>query len=242
MSAVEESPVDGLLTIDELANRVGMTVRTTRYYATLGLIPPPIRSGRMAYYDDTHLSRLEMVRALQDHGFTLQAIEGYMSSLPVDADVEELVLRRSMLIPWDAQALRVVTRAELEGIAGRKLSGAEVELLVTLGALDRVGRKFETRPALRVSLELIELDIPVEGMQAAGAAIGRHMDALAAELTEVMKRDVVAPFRATSHTPEEVRAFEITVGRLRQLTIEALVTQFQRAANEVTRRSLTKPS
>ncbi len=240
MSAASESSVDELLTIDELASRVGMTVRTTRYYATLGLIPPPIRSGRMAYYDDTHLSRLEMVRALQDHGFTLQAIEGYMRSLPVDADVEELTLRRSMLIPWDAQALRVVSRAELDEIAGRKLSAADVDLLVALGAVERVGRKFETRPALRVSLELVQLDIPVEGMRAAGAAIARHMDALAEELTEVMKRDVVAPFRAVQHTPDEVRAFEITVNRLRQLTIEALVTQFQRAANEVTRRSLTK--
>ena len=59
-----------------------MTVRTTRYYASLGLIPAPIRRGRVAYYDETHRARLEMVRALQDHGFTLQAIERYMATLP----------------------------------------------------------------------------------------------------------------------------------------------------------------
>ncbi len=30
-----------LLTVDELAAVTGMTVRTTRYYAGLGLLPPP---------------------------------------------------------------------------------------------------------------------------------------------------------------------------------------------------------
>ncbi len=229
-----------MLTIDELAAAVGMTVRTTRYYATLGLLPPPIRQGRMAYYDEAHLSRLQMVRALQDHGFTLQAIEGYMRSLPADATVEELVLRRSMLIPWDAQALQVLTRAELEEVAGRKLSAAQIDLLVALGGVVRVGRKFETMPALRVSLQLIELDIPVDSMRAAGEAITRHMDALAEELTDIMRHQVVAPFRAQEHSAEEVRAFEGTVATLRQLTMEALVTQFQRAANEVITTSLSR--
>ena len=38
---------DDLLTIDQLAGSTGLTVRTTRYYASLGLLPPPIRRGRM---------------------------------------------------------------------------------------------------------------------------------------------------------------------------------------------------
>jgi MerR family regulatory protein len=46
MSAVSlGEPTDDLLTIDELAMAVGLTVRTTRYYASLGLIPPPERRG-----------------------------------------------------------------------------------------------------------------------------------------------------------------------------------------------------
>ncbi|MGH3371222.1 MAG: MerR family transcriptional regulator, partial [Nocardioidaceae bacterium] len=33
---------DALLTVDELSARVGMTVRTLRFYAGRGLIPPPV--------------------------------------------------------------------------------------------------------------------------------------------------------------------------------------------------------
>jgi DNA-binding transcriptional MerR regulator len=46
----ESTPEDPLLTVDELAAAAGLTVRTTRYYASLGLLPPPTRQGRLAYY------------------------------------------------------------------------------------------------------------------------------------------------------------------------------------------------
>src|SRR3990170_7664700 len=77
-----------LYTVDELAAATGMTVRTTRYYAGLGLLPPPRRRGRMAYYTQAHRGRLELIRALQDHGFTLSAIEKCLARVPADASVE----------------------------------------------------------------------------------------------------------------------------------------------------------
>ena len=94
-----------LLTIDELAAAVGTTVRTTRYYASLGLIPPPERRGRIAYYGPVHRARLELVRALQDHGFTLQAIERTLAAVPEDAGVEDLALQRAMLTSWTSEQI-----------------------------------------------------------------------------------------------------------------------------------------
>ena len=45
-----------LLTLDELTNRVGMSVRNVRFYTTKGLIPPPIRRGRSGYYTPDHIA------------------------------------------------------------------------------------------------------------------------------------------------------------------------------------------
>lgn len=94
----------GLLTIDQLSAATGLSVRTTRYYASLGLIPPPRRHGRIAYYGDEHRARLELVRALQDHGFTLQAIERYLARLPEDVTPEDLAMQRAMLTSWTSEA------------------------------------------------------------------------------------------------------------------------------------------
>ena len=117
MSAEREiDPGEEVYTVDELAAATGMTVRTTRYYAGLGLLPPPSRRGRMAYYTRAHRGRLELIRALQDHGFTLSAIEKYLGRVPAEATVEDLALQRAMLTSWGAGKRESVTRRQLEPV------------------------------------------------------------------------------------------------------------------------------
>ena len=140
MTALPDDAPEGLLTIDELSVAVGMTVRNTRYYASLGLMPPPIKRGRVAYYDDVHRARLELVRALQQHGFTLQAIEGFVRTIPEEATVEQLALQRAMLTSWTPQPPEELTRRQLEEKAGRRLSADDLRLLVVLGSVERKGK------------------------------------------------------------------------------------------------------
>ncbi len=80
------------MSVEQLAARVDMTVRTVRFYAGRGLIPPPRREGRNGYYGAGHLARLELVKELQAHGFTLAAIEGYLEQIPADATPEQVAL------------------------------------------------------------------------------------------------------------------------------------------------------
>ena len=137
--AVAPDEVDGdLLTIDELAAAVGTTVRTTRYYASLGLVPPPVRRGRIAYYGPVHRARLELVRALQDHGFTLQAAERVLAAIPAEATVEQLALQRAMLTSWTSQPPEVLTRRALDKRAGRRLSDDDLELLASDASVVKV--------------------------------------------------------------------------------------------------------
>ncbi|HWJ65389.1 MAG TPA: MerR family transcriptional regulator [Nocardioides sp.] len=237
---------DELRTIDELAAAAGLTVRTTRYYASLGLLPPPARRGRMAWYDDNHLARLEMIRALQDHGFTLQAIEKYLASLPADAGVEDLAVQRAMLTSWTVGEPQELTRRQLDQHAGRRLSDDDVALIEEFGLLrrttdDRGTLKFVPVHGFDVAVELLQLDIPVNGMRLAGEAIERHMSALAEELTHVLHEEVVEPWRRDrSHSREDAAQLEATIGTLRRLTLEAIVRGFQRSANQVIARSLDR--
>src|SRR5690349_7645187 len=102
-----ESPAGSaaeLLTLDELTNRVGLSVRNIRFYTTKGLVPPPIRRGRSGYYTPDHVARLELLQELQSHGFTLAAIERYLSKIPTEATPEDIALHRAMLAPWQSEA------------------------------------------------------------------------------------------------------------------------------------------
>ncbi len=235
-----ERPSD-LLTVDELAAETGMTVRTARYYAGLGLLPPPERRGRMAYYSTGHKARLELIRALQDHGFTLAAIERYLSRLPDDASVEELAVQRAMLTSWAARPVEVVDHGELEARAGRKLDAALVERLIASSAIRPAGDgRYELLPAFDLSVRSLDLKVPVDSLVAASEAINRHMTALADDLTGILKDRVLAPRRGRQRSSAEDAEFERTMGQLRQFTLEAVVVGFQQAANEVISRSLVR--
>ncbi len=235
---------DGLRTVDQLAAEAGLTVRTTRYYASLGLLPPPTKRDRMAWYDDTHLARLEMIRALQDHGFTLQAIERYLTSLPGDAAIEDLAVQRAMLTAWSPEGPHRVTRRQLEKHARRKLSDEQLEMLEDLGIVrcveDDRGVRYTPVQGFDAAIELLDLDISMTGMRAAGEAISRHMEALAGELTGILRQQVIAPYRREAHTPEEKAEFERTLAVLRRLTLEAIVGGFQRSANDLVTQSLQR--
>ena len=197
-----DEAVEQLLTIDELSAATRLSVRTTRYYASLGLIPPPVRRGRIAYYGAEHRGRLELVRALQDHGFTLTAIERYLARLPEDVTVEDLAMQRAMITSWTSEAPEEVY--------------------------------------VRIGRELRRLGLPKDALQAAQDVTARHMEALADDLTRLLRDQVVDPFRRTHHTAEEAEHLEKSLPRLRELTLEAVVVSFQDAANRVITRSLQR--
>lgn len=246
MVAQSDSPDDGptspLLTVDELAAATGTTVRTTRYYASLGLLPAPLRRGRVAFYGEQHLARLELIRALQEHGFTLAAIERYLADLPMSTSAEDLAVQRALLTAWKPAAQGdPVSREELQQRAGRPLSDADVEWLRRAGAVQRTEHGYEVLPDLAQALEVLAEGVPFEAIAEANAAVRRHMAELADELTDILHTHVITRYQPGDGemTPEATVRLERTVTNLRTLTLDALVTGFQRAVSQIVARSLT---
>ena len=65
--------------VEELAKATGVTVDTVRYYQAKALLPAPRRQGRVAWYDDGHLARLDRIRTLAARGLTLATIGRLLS-------------------------------------------------------------------------------------------------------------------------------------------------------------------
>jgi DNA-binding transcriptional MerR regulator len=239
MSAASQAASDDdLFTIDELALAVGLTVRTTRYYASLGLIPRPERRGRVGYYGPRHRARLELIRELQAHGYALTAIERYLKRLPDDATVEEITAQRILLAPWVPDAGDEIDRKTLQQRVGRRLTAETIEGLTRIGAIEPVGHgRFRVTPTLDVATQLLDLSLPLDSVVEAGEAIDRATSELADELNRILRHQIVHPYRE-QHRGSTGEDLARTVERLRPLTIQAIVTGFQRAANRIIRQSL----
>jgi DNA-binding transcriptional MerR regulator len=68
--------------IGELAERAGTTPRALRYYESVGLLPPPGRTGNgYRSYGEEHLRLLTQIRTLQDFGFGLEETRPFVDCL-----------------------------------------------------------------------------------------------------------------------------------------------------------------
>lgn len=142
---------DGELTIDELAARVGMTVRNVRAYATRGLLAAPRLVGRKGYYNDEHVSRLALVRDLLERGYTLNAVEKALTENPQVPETHALDLLTLLTRPiGGAIEPEDITVEALSELAGIEHDPAFVQSLVDRGLLrwNDDGRVRMLRPAL----------------------------------------------------------------------------------------------
>lgn len=223
-----------LLTLDELTARVGLSVRTVRFYTTRGLVPPPIRRGRSGYYAAIHVARIELVLELQSHGFTLSAIERYVAGIPEDATPEDISLARTMLAPWQSDLPVEMDPEQLETRAGRSLSADDIATLQALGVLRLRGTTYLVASnQLAIGVRLLELGFPRDVAIGAAAVYQRHGEQMAQELGSVIEELLVpAGFEKESEHFREV------MERLKPLSVGGLVTAYETAvARNVRNRS-----
>ena len=233
---------DDLLTIDELAGSTGLTVRTTRYYASLGLLPPPIRRGRLAYYGPEHRARLELVTAMQTHGYTLAAIEKHLATVDLHAPAEEIELQGSLLKAWAPAQWEELDQSALEERAGRRLTDDDLAWLVGSGSIvPNEDGGFRAVPFLDLALQLQATGFPLKTLVDANQAVRRHMDALVEDLHQLLTADVLAELRAAGDDDVEASKLERTLVTLRRLSQESIVLGYQRAQRSLMRKQLSVP-
>lgn len=70
--------------LTELAEAVGVSPRTVRYYVQRGLLPAPPFRGPDTVYGEEHLVRLKAIRVLQARFLPLDAIQAELQRLSLD--------------------------------------------------------------------------------------------------------------------------------------------------------------
>ena len=100
------------LTIDDLARRVELPVRTIREYHTMRLLPPPERQGRLGLYHDRHVQRLRLITRLQRRGYSLAGIRDLLGAWESGTDLVTLLGVDESQAALDETPLDL-TRAEL---------------------------------------------------------------------------------------------------------------------------------
>lgn len=223
-------PAAGDLTVDELAARVGVTVRNVRAYSARGLLPPPRMVGRTGYYGREHVARLLLVREMLAEGYSLAMIERTLSSAPPTASSATLALHRALLAPWLPPEPEVTTGTELAARAGVPEQPEVIDQLVALGLVERLddGRIRVLDPALLMAgLQVVALGVPPEALITAQAEVNEHVRAIARTYVQMFVDTVWRPFLEAGAPRERLDDILATVTRLQPVAAQAVLAAFR---------------
>jgi DNA-binding transcriptional MerR regulator len=222
------------LTIDELAQRTGMTVRNLRAHQSRGLLPPPDVRGRTGYYGPEHTARVELIKELQADGFNLEAIRRLIENAG-GSTAEVLRFTRTARAAFDDEEPEVSTLADLAEQWGDAGSPELLERAVSLGLLRPLGdgRVEERSPRLgRAGAELSRLGIPTDRALDVLESLRHHADGVARTYVDLFLDQVWRPFDAAGRPPERWPEVLDALERLRPLAAESLLAMFQLAMTD----------
>jgi len=223
------SSAEGEMTIRELAERTGMTVRNIRAHQTRGLLPPPIVRGRTGYYGEEHVARIELTREMQADGLNLEAIRRVLDSgdgsaaaifdftralrTPFEDEAPEIVDADELTVVWgDAADAKLRRRAEKLGIF-RALPDGRIEVI--------------SPQMLRAAAELAALGIGPEGALVTAEKLRRQADGVARAFVELFVNEVWQPFDRAGRPERDWPKMREALERMRPLAAGALLATFQ---------------
>jgi DNA-binding transcriptional MerR regulator len=191
------------LTIDELASRAQLPVRTLREYHSMRLLPPPERRGRVGVYCAQHVERLALIGRLQRRGYSLAGIKDLLAAWEAGGDLTTLLGVDSGPAAPDETPLQI-TRSELRDRIPA-LAGDAIGQAVAAGLLvPHADEWFLVRsPALLALVaDGVRSGVPLAGMLDVIATLTSELGTLADELAGHILEQVAPPLAATGDTAE----------------------------------------
>jgi DNA-binding transcriptional MerR regulator len=227
-------PAAGEMTIRELAERTGMTVRNIRAHQTRGLLPPPVVRGRTGYYNQEHVARIELTREMQADGLNLEAIRRVLDS--ADGSASAIFdFTRALRAPFEDETPEIIEAQEVAAIWGGEVDEKLIRRAEEIGVFRSLpGRRYEaiSPQLLRAAAELASLGIGPEGTIATAEKLRKHADGAARAFVELFVREIWEPFDRAGRPERDWPRMSEALERLRPLAAGALLATFQIAMGE----------
>ena len=217
------------LTIEQVASRVGMTVRNIRAHQTRGLLPPPDLEGRTGYYRAEHVARLELIKDMQTSGFNLNAIKKLLDRTPLGAGEDVLRFERALMAPWDAERPMVFDAAELTELLGGEIDAGLAARAVELGVIVDLGDgRFEApSPALiRAGAQVVAMGIPATRVLDTLERLMVNAEGVAGAFIDLFLEDVWKPFEREGSPEAAWPRVNDSLEQLRRIASEVLLAAF----------------
>jgi DNA-binding transcriptional MerR regulator len=211
------------LRVEALATRAGLSVEVVRSWQSRGLLPPPRHEGRVAWYGQRHLDRLQAIRDLKARGHSLRAIKNLLDQ---GSELEPA----SVVV--EQETLTLVELAERTRVPPAMLRSLEASgILRPQGDHDQPRYTTADVRAVRMLLSLLGGGVPMEEFMEVAkdqiAALQQSADGAVELFLKYIREPLLERARPQKEEAERlVAAFRL----LMQAVSELLTYNFQRRA------------
>ena len=190
--------------MEQLAAASDVSVDTVRYYQARGLLPPPEREGRVAWYGPEHVERIRDVRALQRKGLTLAAIKRVLDGELGRADADLAAAVAAARGEGGSDELLTLERfAQRSGVPASLIQAVEREGI-------RLGRSIDGQDRytasdidmVRAALRLLDFGLPLGDLLSLAHDTHEAMTGVAERAVELFDEHVRKPIRDTAGDEE----------------------------------------
>ncbi|AFM15927.1 hypothetical protein Mycch_1119 [Mycolicibacterium chubuense NBB4] len=210
--------------IDELARLAGTTTRNIRVYRDRGLLHPPLRVGRVALFNDTHLTRLRLITSMLDRGYTIAHVNEMLSAWEQGKDLGDMLgLESAIAGSWATEKPQRMPLAQARALID---DPAGFDRLVALGVI-RVenGDATVMRPALiEAFTEIRQYGVALDKLIDLHEQIAPLLDQISGILVQAGLEEVEDKINPGAAMPDDVEVAELitTLVRFRTQAVAAV--------------------
>lgn len=209
--------------IDDLARLAGTTTRNVRVYRDRDLLPPPRRVGRIALFNDTHLTRLRLITSMLDRGYTIAHVKEMIGAWEQGKDLGDILgLESAIAGSWTTERPQTMPRAKAEQLID---DPPALRRLVELGVV-----RLDASEATIIRPKLIEAFNEIRGY---GIAIDKlidlyeqslpHIDAISQMLVRAGAEHVLTRIQPGAPLPADTEIAEL-IGMLVRFRTQAVAS------------------
>ena len=218
--------------VDDLARAAGTTVRNVRAYQERGLLDPPRREGRVAYFDDSHLARLKLITSMLERGYTSAHIAELITAWENGDDLADVLGLERLIRPWAADEPRSMTLREVRSLAGDQVSLDRLvkDKLVTVSG----ARAVVHRPRLlRAMAEMRGYGMAMDDVIAVHEQIAPMLDEISRILVEAGARYVAPRMPAPAQVSDRSMGDLVTLMiRFRTIAMDSAMATLAHAVEQ----------
>jgi DNA-binding transcriptional MerR regulator len=212
--------------IDDLARMAGTTTRNVRVYRDRDLLPPPRRVGRVALFNDTHLTRLRLITSMLDRGYTIAHVKEMIGAWEQGKDLGDILgLESAIAGSWTTERPQTMSRADAERLIDDPQA---LRRLVELGVIRLDGadgsRATITRPKLIGAFnEIRGYGIAVDKLIDLYEQTQPHIDAISQLLVRAGAEHVLTRVQPGAPLPADTEIAEL-IGMLVRFRTQAVAS------------------